>query len=212
MATISGPASFSRVYAATRLQLRQAALAPGTQILVNQLASAHRVSATPVREALAKLAGEKLVEDRERFGYFVPLLCSIDLVGLLELLELYVLRATVEGRKYANDVGIARQHEIIPAGDDTEARLMMRLASYSKNQLLIEEVRRCLDRSAFARHRDTELFGAPEDLEQLRITLEQKQWQFLGRIVRSHYRGTCKRADVVAHSMAAAYRENIARK
>lgn len=203
-----GSASFSRVYAATRSQLCKGEYSPGTQLLVNEHAAVHGVSATPVREAFAKLAGEGLVEDRERLGYFVPLLSSIELTGLLELLELYLVRAIDHGRRcqgHAEVSGLA-----IETLD--EGKVLMAIAACSDSPLLVEEAQRCLDRSAFARLRGVELYGPPAELGALMELLVLREWSKLARHVRSHCRTSRARAGEISHSMASTYRATIARK
>lgn len=203
-----GSASFSRVYAATRSQLCKGEYPPGTQLLVNEHAALHGVSATPVREAFAKLAGEGLVEDRERLGYFVPLLSSIELTGLLELLELYLVRAIDHGRRCQDHAEIGRLGMETP----DERAVLMAIATCSDNPLLVEEAQQCLDRSAFARLREGELYGPPVGLGAMMEMLALREWSKLARHVRSHCRTSRARAGEIAHSMAATYRETIVRK
>lgn len=202
-------ASFSRVYASTRSQLSSAKLAPGTQILVNEWATLHGVSATPVREALAKLAGEALIEDRERLGYFVPLLSSIEVAGLYELLELYLVRAITHWKRNSSDNPTGR---VVVDADEGEAAILTLIARGSNNPLLIEEVQRCLDRSAFARRQETAIFGPPEQVAKLFEAYTHNDAGKLAGAVRYYCRTGRNRADAVAHAMAAGYRETIARK
>jgi len=200
-------ASFSRVYASTRLQLGNAELIPGTQLLVNEQAALHGVSATPVREAFAKLAGERLIEDRERLGYFVPLLSSVELISLTELLELYLMQAISHGRRRDRTDPNCGAREM-----RDEAAAMMAIFACSDNPLLGEEAQRCLDRSAFARRRQIELYGPPATLGSIAEALALRDWSEVSRHVRLHCRTSRARAGEVAHSMAATYRETIARK
>ncbi|RSY27994.1 GntR family transcriptional regulator [Sphingomonas koreensis] len=199
---------FSRVYSSMRAQLRQARLLPGSQLFVGEWADTHGVSATPVREALAKLAGQGLVEDRERIGYFVPLLSSVELMSLVELLELYLIRAIDHGRHSRDRTEI----EEVGAQEGDEAMVLMAVASRSNNPLLVEEIQRSLDRSACARLRQAELFGPSAELASIAETLVLREWGRLSRLVRSHCRVSRSRAGMIAHSMASTYRETIVRK
>lgn len=208
--TVNQPqASFSRVYASTRSQLRSAKLAPGTQILVNEWAALHGVSATPVREALAKLAGEALIEDRERLGYFVPLLSSIEVAGLYELLELYLVRAIAHWQR---DLRGNPSGPRVDDSDEDDVATLMTIARRSNNPLLIEEVRRCLDRLAFARRRQADIFGPPEPMKNLIEVCTRGDAVKLTSTLRSYCRAGRNYADAVAHAMAAGYRATIARK
>lgn len=67
---------------------------PGEAIVVTELAAEVGLSATPVREALACLAGEGLIERRRGQGYFYPALTAADVIDLFEL-QLAFLHATL---------------------------------------------------------------------------------------------------------------------
>ena len=73
---------FAFVLAALRQRLRGGAYVQGEPLTVNDLAIAWGVSATPIREALARLAGEGLLEDRRGRGYFAWRLDVSDLEDL----------------------------------------------------------------------------------------------------------------------------------
>jgi DNA-binding GntR family transcriptional regulator len=63
---------------------------PGEPIVVTELAAEVGLSATPVREALACLAGEGLIERRRGRGYFYPALTAAELIDLFELQLAYL--------------------------------------------------------------------------------------------------------------------------
>lgn len=63
---------------------------PGESIVVTELAAEVGLSATPVREALACLAGEGLIERRRGRGYFYPALTTADVIDLFELQLAYL--------------------------------------------------------------------------------------------------------------------------
>lgn len=76
--------------------LRAGTRAPGASISVKETATMLKLSHTPVREALAGLAGEGIVAvTADRSGFAVPRLGTHDLVELLELYRLMVQPATV---------------------------------------------------------------------------------------------------------------------
>jgi len=68
-------------------------LAPGRHLPVADIAAALKLSASPVREALSRLCGEGLIEDRRGFGYFTRSTPQEDIIGLLDLEEVHVLLA-----------------------------------------------------------------------------------------------------------------------
>lgn len=64
--------------------------APGKRLAIADLAVELRLSTSPVREALSRLCGEGLIEDRRGLGYFTRALPAEDIVGLLELERAHV--------------------------------------------------------------------------------------------------------------------------
>lgn len=67
---------------ALRDRLRHGAYAPGARIPATALAASLRISATPVREALCRLVGEGVVEERRSQGFFVRSLTGVDVADL----------------------------------------------------------------------------------------------------------------------------------
>lgn len=63
---------------------------PGEPIVVTELAAEVGLSPTPVREALACLAGEGLIERRRGRGYFYPVLTAAEAIDLFELQLAYL--------------------------------------------------------------------------------------------------------------------------
>ena len=60
-------------FGSTLISLRAAleyGLAPGQHLSVADIAASLKLSTSPVREALSRLCGEGLVEDRRGLGYF----------------------------------------------------------------------------------------------------------------------------------------------
>jgi DNA-binding transcriptional ArsR family regulator len=80
----SGQEPFQIALQALRQQLRQGVHPPGSGLSIIELARALKLSHTPVREVLARLAGEGLIEDRRGKGYFVWQLAGGDLIDLYE--------------------------------------------------------------------------------------------------------------------------------
>jgi len=63
---------------------------PGEPIVVTELAAEVGLSATPLREALACLAGQGLIERRRGRGYFYPALGICEIIDLFELQLAYL--------------------------------------------------------------------------------------------------------------------------
>ena len=71
---MSRPGTFERVYAAIRDQLREGRFRPGDRLEPAALSEQLNASVTPVRDALHRLAGERLVEAPRHKGFRVPLM------------------------------------------------------------------------------------------------------------------------------------------
>jgi len=79
------------VYDRIKAMILEGALAPGSKINKKELALALAVSQTPVNEAVSRLSGEKLIEQKTRQGHYVR---SYDDAYLAEL---FAVRAGLEG-------------------------------------------------------------------------------------------------------------------
>ena len=83
--------SFGEAMAATWKVCLSEPVRAGDPLVVQDIARASRLSATPVREALAWLAGHGLVERRVGRGYFVPDPSAAEVAQLYELHCRYLL-------------------------------------------------------------------------------------------------------------------------
>ena len=81
------------VLAGLRELLAAGAIAPGAVISIGDLALSYRVSVTPVREALSRLAGEGILRATRRLGYERPDLEPEDLRQLYDFRESLLLGA-----------------------------------------------------------------------------------------------------------------------
>jgi DNA-binding transcriptional ArsR family regulator len=101
---------FNRALDALRQRLRAGAFVEGEALTIVDLARELDLSATPVREALSRLAGEGLIEDRRGRGYFGWRLDALDLAELYDLSALHVgaaLNALAGGAPPASPVALA---------------------------------------------------------------------------------------------------------
>jgi len=76
---------FQRALFQLRERLREGGFPPGTRIAATEVAESLKLSATPVREALSRLAGEGLLEDRRGQGFFLRPLSGVDIADLYRL-------------------------------------------------------------------------------------------------------------------------------
>ena len=79
-----------------RRRLRDGALEPGARVTAKEVAEGLKLSHTPVREALSRLAGEGLLEERRGDGFFVPELSAADIAVLYRMSEQHLLLDALE--------------------------------------------------------------------------------------------------------------------
>jgi DNA-binding transcriptional MocR family regulator len=105
-------------------------------LAATEIASELGLSATPVREALSRLAGEGLLEDRRGEGFFVRRLSRADIVALYRL-SLTHLSLAIEAQD-ADAPGALADTDLDPDADPVEAteRLFAAWAAASGSRAL----------------------------------------------------------------------------
>ena len=91
--------AFGTALQTLRQRLRDGVYRPGAPLVIIELAQELRISATPVREALARLGGEGLVEERRGWGYGV---WRVDRDACEELYRLHLLHLELAQRRDRN--------------------------------------------------------------------------------------------------------------
>lgn len=134
---------FSEALRAIRSQLRAGRFAQGQRLAITDLARELELSATPVREALCRLAGEGLVEERRGQGYYAWRLDAVDLVELYELQAIYLSSAVA--RPWVQSSACASERGSDPAArtEQVFAEIVRRGASLAltrANQLLADRL------------------------------------------------------------------------
>lgn len=199
---------FTRAYRWLRQDIASGTSLPGDQIVVIEAARRLAISPTPVREALARLSGERLVEDRRRHGYFVPLLSWFDLINLYDLCEMHVLAAIRQANRerVSGVVGAMRGGET-PTSPDPLANIFTALLDLSRNARLVLAGRGFVDCLGAARRAEVILYGIDEArTAQLRALVETGAWKETKSVVQGIFRTHRRRAEPVAYAMAEAHR------
>ena len=116
---------------------------PGEPIVVTELAAEVGLSATPVREALACLAGQGLIERRRGRGYFYPALGVGEMIDLFELQLAYLHAALMLCPR-----GLAPLRKAAAAVDrcDGVQALFNAIIAQSANSALVVAHQRVVDR------------------------------------------------------------------
>ncbi len=129
---------------------------PRQQLQVEELAALISASTTPVREALARLAGEGLIEAVPHRGYFAKALCGREMrwtIDLLFMLLRYVAEGCAPGPAWA---AVARD-----AGDERgtlmwSESVLLGIAGMHGCPSLLARAQQMLDVTRFVRRLDLE--------------------------------------------------------
>ena len=92
------PEPFRRALSDLRARLRDGRLPPGARVTAKDVAEDLRLSPTPVREALSRLAGEGVLQERRGDGFFVARYAAADIAALFRLSEQLLRLAEAEAR------------------------------------------------------------------------------------------------------------------
>lgn len=185
---------FHIAFLSLRERLQEGVYPPGARITAVDVADDLRLSTTPVREALSRLAGQGLLEDQRGQGYFVARLSAADVADLyrMSLAALLISQephrttrrppaAPVETEHAAASLGAVREVEIVFRGWASDAGSRALISTFRILQIQLGPVRRIeplvfedLEEEAQRLARDET--GHTERLAQLR--------QFHGRRIR----------------------------
>jgi DNA-binding GntR family transcriptional regulator len=152
---------FRQALVELRRRLRDGLLEPGARITAREVADSLKLSPTPVREALSRLAGEGLLEEHRGDGFFVPELSAADITVLYRMSEQLLLMSQGATRAQHRD---ARTFEPVADEDPIRAveRLFLAWAAESNSRVTIEAYRTVSIRLAPVRRREARLI---EDLD-----------------------------------------------
>lgn len=147
---MSPGATMERVYLELRARILAGEFAPGSRLDPAQLARGLSASATPVRDALHRLAGERMIDSWHQEGFRQPILSEADLHDLYgwasALLELALRGSTVDAVILAAAAAAPSEGY---RGD--VARLFRSIAMLSDNRELRYAIANVSDRSGLFR-------------------------------------------------------------
>jgi len=187
----------------------------GKRILVEPLADQFFVSATPVREALIRLAAERMINDVPKAGFFIKEVSETEIEGLFALQQLlldWTLSVVAnEGRgndgqehdgrapgilKPPNLLGEIDQAKEIspPAAARITEELFVHISRQSGNADVIHMVGNINDRTHYVRKKYFEVFeDARLGLIQLCQAYRQKEFDTLREDLRTHFHDKMER-------------------
>lgn len=131
------PGTFDRVYAAIKQRLRRGAYRPGSRLEPSALSDELNASVTPVRDALHRLTGERLVEAPRHEGFRVPMLTEPLLRALYSWHLDLLLLASAKHRAVRADPLQAEQQSSQSTVHQRQAALFDALARRTGNPELV---------------------------------------------------------------------------
>jgi DNA-binding GntR family transcriptional regulator len=204
---MSQPGTFDRVYAAIKQRLRAGGFRPGERLEPAILSDELNASVTPVRDALHRLTGERLVEAPRHEGFRVPLLSESMLRHLyawhLDLLLLASARhkaeASTQGPEPDNHLAYQRLNNAFA-----------RFASESGNPELAATLKNLAERLDPYRRFEQEFLDRLEDESERIIAAirAQDRRELRNRLVRYHRRRHRIVPELLERQYAAPFENN----
>jgi hypothetical protein len=187
---------FERVYRSIKTELLRGAYRPGETLEPRSLAEQHVASVTPIRDALHRLAGERLVDASPHEGFRVPLLTENGLRDLYVWQEQLALLALRQ----------ARSSQFVQPGQPASAvertrRFFISLAGLTPSAELQIATEQASDRLEPARHLEPDMLPDLDDeLSALEQLLVASAWQELRPFLVRHRN---RRLRLVPHLITA---------
>jgi predicted ArsR family transcriptional regulator len=164
---------FSVVLDTLRAQLKNGQLVSGEPLTITDLAHDLGLSATPVREALSRLAGERLIEDRRGRGYFAPRLDVSDLVEFYGLRRLYLGEALAAATNAITVLSADEAQSPLPAAAQL-TQLLDQVVARAGNQALFDAYRQVGERLAPCVRVEAMVFPVADELASIETSLADK--------------------------------------
>jgi DNA-binding GntR family transcriptional regulator len=182
---MTAPNTFERVYQAIKRWLVAGDFRPGDRLEPVHLSERVNSSVTPVREALQRLVGERLVEAPRNEGFRVPLASEVTLRHLYAWhRDLLLLALSSRGLEHASHVGEDKSQPRI----EREQRLFVGIADATGNFEHVCAFHALLERLEPYQRIEEQLLDALED-ETIAIS----------RAIREHDRRELRRLLVAYH-------------
>lgn len=210
---------FGVVLRTLRDRLRAGEYPGGAPLTIVDLAREFRLSPTPVREALSRLAGQGLVEDVPGKGYFVRLLQPGDIVDLISIHAMYVAAGFDAAERHQQGVrpaGILAPPSLpdlpsAPVEDPPPVSLAEGAFEFvvlqAGNATLMRAQQRLADRLAPARHVEQQVIAEVDvELRDLASLLGANRWPQARALSDAYHH---RRIAVAASIAAATRRPNI---
>lgn len=186
---------FTQAYATLRDDLRTAALAPGQALVILDIAKALGMSTTPVREALATLHGEGLIERGPGPGYSVLKMDASAARDRYALQHCYLVFA-IDALPPLSPVTGDDQRVVSPV------EIFRHLVTSTGNQSLVRAYRRLDNQMSLLQAAESKVLGNDAELgAPMTRALRDGQWPVLRELIDRHFRLRRETAGPIASSL-----------
>lgn len=197
------PSAAERAYLRLRRDILAGTIPNGT-LDIRRMGDRLRMSVTPVREALARLNAERLVQFAPNHGY------TLTTPSAARLQSMYALSADLTDAALAR----VRSHRPAPLSDDgrtmahhtyaeSVSSVLHAIAAGQPNLELAEHLSALTDRLLAARRCEPQIFAQTDrESADLRAKWTARVFPDLRRTLRVHFRQRMERADVLASLLA----------
>jgi len=197
------PSAAERAYQRLKDDIVKGALPTGP-LDVRAIGDRLRMSVTPVREALARLSSERLVNLAPHHGYVVTTPSAQRLESLYDLAGL-LIDACLQRIKIASMPKSAPARDFPTYGiyPDDVTTLMREIAMAQGNVELADQIAALNDRLFVARRCEPKLFpSATQEAEALMVLFRTRDISGLQLLLRTHHRLRIERVDALARLVA----------
>lgn len=186
---MSPGATFERVYLALKQTILSGTFPPGTQLEPAALAERFVASITPVRDALHRLVGERLVHTPRNDGFRIPIYTEASLRDLygwnLRLLQLATHGPAVTTS--ADPTPLSQSEAAFDPARET-AFIFSLVARLAASAELAAAVSMNNDRLHVVREREASVLPAESELEELSAALDALDLPLLRRLIAVYHR------------------------
>lgn len=191
---MSPGATMQRVYIELKARVLAGTFPPGSRLEPAQLATSLGASATPVRDALHRLAGERLIESWHQEGFRQPILTEADLCDLYSWAAMLLALALKGPAPHPTAGGIFELEERPSYGEATES-LFRTIANSADNRELRGALINAIERSQILRRAEVRVDQAsPGLLAAMEEDYRFGRWTGLRSKITSFHRRRIKQA------------------
>lgn len=183
---MSSGVTADRVYDALKRHLLSGAILPGERLEPARFAEALASSVTPVRDALNRLAGERLVETRASDGFHLPLITEAHLRDLYGW-NAALLQLATQG--WPSGPATLRADALAADAPSATAMLFALIGTRSSNPEYGAQIASCNDRLAATRVAESQaLTGVEAEIRAMAMAFDHGPPAGLRTLVRGYHR------------------------